>query len=179
MTAPSYGPKDKSILLQVAFKGAIELSTTEASVEEIKALTAALYEDVLIGLSAQYGAGGGGGGGGGQQQRAPQGGGGGQQGGGGGGGGNYPRKPPIDRSGLPIAAIDYFGNGTTVQFYDQRSLKGTVMADRAADFMSVQKFDLGDGRGNRYISEWLTDQQGNPKPQTEQLFSSYLASAPF
>lgn len=156
------GPKTKSIYLQVAFKAAIETlnadpSLTEYSVDQVAALTGAYYEEVLVKLGEQYGAGDEPKSSGGWSNR--------------GGGGGAP-KPDL-KAGLPHVKVDYFGNGTQVEFVDQRSLKqknGGPYKDTAADYQSVEKFDLGDGKGSRNIPIWL-EFNGSPT-QNAALFAN-------
>lgn len=141
-------PKGKAILLQVAFKGAIDASP-DPDPNAIHDLTKRYFK-VLLALGEEFeveftGARSGGGGGGGNWK-------------GGSGGGN---RAPSARASLPQVEIDYFGDGKPIKFFDQRSLKASGQYKATApDFNSVDKFDL---RGNGEPSNvpiWLVDRNG-------------------
>lgn len=80
--------------------------------------------------------------------------------------------PKADRSELDVVELDYFDNGEPIAFYDQRPLKadGTYKPN-AADFASVDRFDLrGDGR-TRSIPLWITGKDGDVNEDVVDLLS--------
>jgi hypothetical protein len=182
MSEVKVGAGLRSILTQVAFKGAIEMLTargTAYDVATVRAATEALYNE-LIALHEQYDAGddpndprnkprGGGGGGyrgasGGQQSQA---------------------KVPSDAK--TVVKVDYFGNGNLVDFYDNRPFKqgaasphpqyGGQYSARSADFQSVQKIDAGDGKDARNIPIWLTSPEGEPNREAQAMIDKALGAS--
>lgn len=166
MSETKLGPKSKSILIQVAFKGAIEVLAIKgsATLAEVKSGTQSLY-DLLVGLHEDYGAGdepNRGGGGGGFRGKSS----------GGGGGGNSDYQPPkVAKEDKPVIALDFFGNGSTIQFVDNRPFKGEgkPYKSTAADFQSVNKLDIGDGKGERTQSLWLRFPDGEPNEDVQAM----------
>lgn len=159
------GPKSKSILIQVAFKGAIEVLATKDSpvkLDDVKAGTEALY-NMLYNLHEELGAG----------DEPNRGGGGGFRGkSSGGGGGNSDYQPPkVAKEDKPVVALDFFGNGSTIQFVDNRPFKGEgkPYKSTAADFQSVNKLDIGDGKGERTQSLWLRFPDGEPNEDVQAM----------
>lgn len=133
-------PKGLGILLQVAFKGAIDASP-DPDPNAIHSLTERYY-NVLIALGEKFDA----------EFTGPKSGGGGGNWKGGGG-----NRQPSARASLPQVDVDYFGDGKAIKFYDQRSLKASGQYKiNAPDFSSVDKFDVrGNGEPNN-IPIWLT-----------------------
>lgn len=165
MSETKLGPKSKSILIQVAFKGAIETLAARAEkfgVDEIKAGTQSLY-NALVSLHEDYGAG---------DEPRSSGGGGGYRKGGGGGGGNSDYAPPkVAKEDKPIVNLDFFENGSPVPFYDNRPFKGEgkPYKSNSADFQSVNKLDIGDGKGERTQSLWLRFPDGEPNDAVAEM----------
>lgn len=150
--------KGKGILLQVAFKGAIDASP-DPDPNAIHDLTRRYYnamlhlaEELGVEITGNKGSGGGGGNW------------------GKGGGGN---RAPSARASLPQVEIDYFGDGKPIKFFDQRSLKASGQyKSTAPDFNSVDKFDI---RGNGEASNvpiWLVDRNGVYNEDAANLLSA-------
>lgn len=135
-------PKGLAILLQVAFKGAIDASP-DPDPNAIHTLTKRYY-NVLIALGEEFNV---------EFTGARSGGGGGGWKGGSGGGGK-----PSARASLPQVELDYFGDGKPIKFYDQRSLKASGQyKPNAPDFNSVDQFDgLGRDGGKGNVPIWIT-----------------------
>lgn len=177
MSEVKVGPKSKAILIQVAFKAAIDVLTArgadQLTVENISAGTDA-YFNLLMNKFEQFDAGD-------DPARGGGGGGGGYRGGGGGGGNNTP--PKVRNEEKSIIALDYYGNGQLVQFYDNRPFKADGRySPRAADFQSVNKFDIGDGKGEQKQSLWLKFPDGEDNVEVQEMVRKAVgggtASAP-
>lgn len=139
--------KGLGILLQVAFKGAIDASPDPAP-EAIYGL-AKSYFKVLTALGEEFGV---------EFTGARS--------GGGGGGGNWKggsataTRAPSAKSQAAKYDIDYFGDGKLITFADQRPLKASGQYKATApDFSSIDKFDLGRDEPT-FIPIWLVDRNG-------------------
>lgn len=172
--------KDKSIILQVVLKEVYSTGLRGAKLmDEIADVASgmfALHEsfdaggqdelDIQLARTKPRSSGGGGGGGAPRSSGAPS-----------YGGGGY--TPKYDKSKLPVVAIDFFGTGDKIAFQDQRPAKREgAYKPTAADFQSIQKFDLG--QGDRNIPLWTWDaRNGQPVADTLALLDaegiSYVA----
>lgn len=142
------GPKSKSILIQVAFKAAVEL-TAAGQVPEGQKVgdTTDLLYAMLVAKHADHGAG---------DEPQKRGGGGGsyRKSSGGGGGGSTGDK----------IFLDLFGTGQPVEFWDNRDSKPTP---RSPDFKSVEKLNY-DGKFDN-VPLWLTTPKGDPIQEVQEL----------
>jgi hypothetical protein len=133
-------PKGLGILLQVAFKAAVDVSG-DPDPNAIHALTQR-YFNVLLDLGEKNSV---------EFTGPKSGGGGGWKGGGGG-------QSTSKRANLPKVNVDFFGDGNAISFYDQRSLKASGdYKPNAPDFSSVDKFDgLGRDGEKGSAAIWIT-----------------------
>lgn len=170
------GASLRSILVQVAFKAAVDLKVADKDQGvSLTDSTEALY-GLLIEAHQRHDAGddpndiryarrGGGGGGGGRR--------------GGGGGGQSQAKVPSEAKSKIM--LDFFGNGTPVAFYDNRPFKqgaanphpqyGGQYSERSADFQSVDEID-----GKRQ-GLWLTAPNGEPNDDVVAMVQKASGSA--